>query len=164
MPATNLFHIAIKTGRPEATKRFYAQVFGMSESARPPFEFPGYWMQLDTPHGGSIFHIYTGAAALGRDGLVPQGSGALDHIALSAHGFADTRERCRALGVPYRERAVPGFPLWQLFCYDPNGIQFELNFHSAYEARPGIAVDPDNTIQAGLEWFDPHAYGRFEMA
>lgn len=164
MPATNLFHIAIKTGRPEATKRFYAQVFGMSESARPPFEFPGYWMQLDTPHGGSIFHIYTGTAALGHDGQVPRGSGALDHIALSAHGFGDTRDRCRSLGVPYRERAVPGFPLWQLFCYDPNGIQFELNFHSTFEARPGIAVDPDNFIQAGLEWFDPHAYGRFETA
>ncbi|SDE92046.1 Catechol 2,3-dioxygenase [Variovorax sp. CF079] len=164
MPATSLFHIAIKTGRPEATRRFYAQVFGMSESPRPPFEFPGYWMQLETPHGGSIFHIYTGPAALGGDGRVPTGSGAIDHIALSAHGFAATRERCRTLGVPYRERAVPGFPLWQLFCYDPNGIQFELNFHSAHEERDGVAVDPDNGVKAGSEWFDPDAYRRFETA
>lgn len=164
MPATSLFHIAIKTRRPEATRHFYAQVFGMSESPRPPFEFPGYWMQLETPHGGSIFHIYTGSAALGGDGRVPTGSGAIDHIALSAHGFAATRERCRALGVPYRERAVPGFPLWQLFCYDPNGIQFELNFHSAHEDRDGTAVDPDNGVKAGSEWFDPDAYGRFETA
>jgi catechol 2,3-dioxygenase-like lactoylglutathione lyase family enzyme len=164
MPATGLFHIAIKTGKPEATKRFYEQVFGMVESPRPPFEFPGYWMQLNTPHGGSIFHIYTGSAAIGNDGRVPTGSGAIDHIALSAYGFGETRERCRALGVPYRERSVPGLPLWQLFSYDPNGIQFELNFHSAFEERQGVAVDPDNFLKAGLEWFDPEAYRQFETA
>lgn len=164
MPATSLFHIAIKTGKPEATKRFYEQVFAMSESPRPLFEFPGYWMQLDTPHGGSIFHIYTGHAALGNDGRVPTGSGAIDHIALSAHGFGATRERCRALRIPYRERSVPGFPLWQLFCYDPNGIQFELNFHSAYEDREGVTVDPDNWVKAGTQWFDAEAYRQFETA
>lgn len=164
MPATSLFHVAIKTGKPQATKRFYEQVFGMSESPRPRFEFPGYWMQLETPHGGSIFHIYTGEAALRNDGTLPSGSGAIDHIALTAHGFAHIRERCRALRIPFREREVPGFPLWQLFCYDPNGIQFELNFHSAHEARDGVTVDPDNWVRAGLEWFDPQAYSQFEEA
>jgi len=164
MPATSLFHVAIKTGKPDATKRLYEQLLGMTEAPRPPFEFPGYWMQLGTPYGGAIFHIYTGAAALANDGRVPTGSGAIDHIALSAVGFGETRERCRALGVPYRERSVPGFPLWQLFFYDPNAIQFELNFHSAFEARQGVAVDPDNFLKAGLEWFDPEAYRRFETA
>jgi len=164
MPATSLFHIAIKTGKPEATKRFYERIFGMSESPRPPSEFPGYWMQLNTPHGGSIFHIYTGSAAVDNQGRVPTGSGAIDHIALSAHGFAETRERCQAFGVPYRERTVPGFPFWQLFSYDPNGIQFELNFHSAFEERHGVTVDPNNFLKAGLEWFDPEAYRQFETA
>jgi catechol 2,3-dioxygenase-like lactoylglutathione lyase family enzyme len=164
MPATNLFHIAIKTARPEATRRFYTEVFGMSEAPRPAFEFPGFWMQLETPHGGSIFHIYTGSAALGADGRVPTGSGGIDHIALAAHGFASMRARCRTLGVPYREREVPGFPLWQLFCYDPNGIQFELNFHSAHERSIGVVVEPDNWVKAGSEWFDPAAYHQFEAA
>lgn len=162
MPATSLFHIAIKTGKPEASKRFYEQVFGMSESPRPKFEFPGYWMQLNTPHGGSILHIYTGSAALRNDGTLPTGSGAIDHIALSAHGFAQMRERCRALGIPYREREVPGFPLWQLFCYDPNGIQFEMNFHAEHEARLAVAVEPGNWVKAGVEWFEPEAYRQFE--
>ena len=48
--------------------------------------------------------------------------------------------------------------------YDPNGIQFELNFHSAYEERQGVAVDPNNFLKAGLEWFDPEAYRQFETA
>lgn len=164
MPATNLFHIAIKTSKPEVTKRFYEQVFGMTESPRPPFEFPGYWMQLNTPHGGSILHLYTGDAALGNDGRVPKGTGAIDHIALSAHGFDETRRRLRALGIPYRERTVPGTPLWQIFTHDPNGVHFELNFHSAHEAREGVSVDPNNFLKAGLEWFDPEAYRQFEIA
>ncbi len=164
MPATTLFHIAIKTGKPEASKRFYEQVIGMIEAPRPAFEFPGYWMQLSTPYGGSIFHVYTGSAALDNSGQIPTGSGAIDHIALSAVGFSEMRERCRASNIPYRERTVPGFPLWQLFCYDPNGIQFEMNFHSGFEERQGVFVDPDNWVKAGLEWFDPDAYRQFETA
>ncbi|MCO4095331.1 MAG: glyoxalase [Acidovorax sp.] len=161
MQITSLFHIAIKTGKPEATRRFYQEVFGMSESPRPPFEFPGFWMQINTPYGGALFHIYTREAALGSDGQIPFGSGAIDHIALSAHGFAMLRERFRTLGVPYRERAVPKMPLWQLFVYDPNGIQFEFNFHSQCEEKPGISIDPNNFPKAGVEWFDSQAYEQF---
>jgi catechol 2,3-dioxygenase-like lactoylglutathione lyase family enzyme len=164
MPANNLFHVAIKTAKPEASKRFYEQVFGMTESPRPPFEFPGYWMQVATPQGGHILHLYTGPAALNNDGQVPIGMGAVDHIALSAYGFDETRKRLRALGIPFRERTVPGTPLWQIFTHDPNGVHFELNFHSALEARDGVAVDPDNFLKAGLQWFDPAAYRQFETA
>lgn len=165
MPITNLFHIAIKTSKPEATKRFYEQIFGMVEAARPAFNFPGYWMQLSTPQGGSILHLYTGDSALDNDGRVPQGTGAIDHIALSAHGFGETRQRLRTLGIPYRERTIPGTALWQLFTYDPNGVQFELNFHSANEAGDGISIDPENALEsAGMNWFDPGPYRQFEKA
>jgi len=162
MQVTSLFHVAIKTGRPVATRRFYERIFGMAEAPRPPFEFPGFWMQMNTPYGGAIFHIYTNDAALGPDGHVPGGSGAIDHIALSAHGFGVARERCQRHGVPYRERTVPKLPLWQLFVYDPNGIQFELNFHSDCEEGSGVEVDPDNFPKAGAVWFDARAYRAFE--
>jgi catechol 2,3-dioxygenase-like lactoylglutathione lyase family enzyme len=164
MQVTGVLHIAIKTGKPEATKHFYEQVLGMSEAPRPAFEFSGYWMQLNTAPGGAIFHIYTGEAALGKDGRAPVGTGAVDHISLAAHGFDEMRERCKRLGVPYRERIVPGFPLWQIFFYDPNGIQFELQFHSACEGRPGVSVDPNNWLKAGIDWFDPETYRQFETA
>lgn len=162
MQVTALFHIAIRTARPVATRRFYAEVFGMTEAPRPPFEFPGFWMQLAVPSGDAVFHVYTGGAAVGPDGTVPVGSGAIDHVALTAHGFGELRERCRALDVPWRERGVPGLPLWQLFVYDPNGIQFEFNFHSAAEAATGAVLDPDRFPVAGSAWFDPSKYGRFE--
>ena len=161
MQIANLFHVAIKTGQPTATKRFFIEAFGMSESPRPPFEFPGFWLQTNSPHGGPMFHIYTGEAALGADGRVPFGSGSIDHIALSAHGFGTLRDRLQRLDVPYRERVVPHTPLWQLFTYDPNGIQFEFNFHSEAEDE-GLAIDPDNFPKAGLEWFDSSAYEKFQ--
>jgi catechol 2,3-dioxygenase-like lactoylglutathione lyase family enzyme len=163
MQITGLFHVAIKTGKPEATRRFYLEVFGMSESPRPPFEFPGFWLQINTPYGGALFHIYTREAALGRDGRVPFGSGAIDHIAVSAHGFAELRERLRVLGIPYRERSVPQMPLWQLFVYDPNGIQFEFNFHAQCEEKSDVSVDRENFPKAGLDWFKPSAYEQFEV-
>ena len=164
MQVTSLFHIAIKTAKPEATKRFFEAVLGMSEAPRPPFEFPGFWMQLSTPYGGALFHVYTGHAALGNDGLVPTGSGAIDHVALTAHGFDEMKARCREWAIPFRERTVPGLPLWQIFVYDPNGIQYELNFHSPCEEQAGSRVDPANFPKAGLEWFDASAYARFESA
>ena len=164
MQVTGLFHVAIKTARPEATKNFYEQVLGMSEAPRPNFEFPGFWMQVDTPQGGALFHIYTGDAAKSSDGTVAVGTAAIDHVSVSAVGFDEMRKRCRKLNVPFRERVVPGFPLWQLFVYDPNGVQFELQFHKAAEERPGVGVDPDNFVKAGEEWFDPAAYEQYETA
>jgi len=162
MQITSLFHVAIKTARPQASLWFYKDVLGMSEAERPPFEFPGFWMQLSTPYGGAVFHVYTGKAALGSDGAVPTGSGALDHIALTACGFDVYKARFRDFGIPYRERSVPSMELWQLFAYDPNGIQFELNFHASAEKASGGQVDPDNFPPAGLEWFNPAVFERFE--
>lgn len=161
IPATSLFHIAIKTGKPEATKRFYEQVFGMAESPRPPFEFPGYWMQLYTPYGGPLAHLYR-LGGLRQRRAHTDGQRAIDHIALSAYGFGETRERCRSLGIPYRERSMPGFPRLATLLLRSQRHPVELNFHSAYEERQGVAVDPNNFLKAGLEWFDPEAYRQFE--
>ena len=158
MQITSLFHVAIKTARPAATKDFYEKIFGMTEAPRPPFEFPGFWMQLATPYGGAIFHVYAGHAAEGKDGTVPAGSGAIDHIALSAHGFVEIRKRCNANRIPYRERTVPNLPLCQLFVYDPNGVQFELNFNTGSESLPKGAIDPNNFPKAGIDWFNPEDY------
>lgn len=163
MQVTSIFHVAIKTKRASATKRFFIDILGMTEAPRPPFEFPGFWLQMTTPYGTALFHIYTGSAALGANGQVPTGSGAIDHVALTAFGFEGFRQKLRAFDVPYRERGVPGTPLWQLFIYDPNGIQFELNFHSQAEMASGATIDPDNFPQAGLEWFEPSAYDRFDL-
>ncbi len=156
MQVTSLFHVSIKTQRPNATKRFYMEVLGLDEAPRPPFEFPGFWLQLTTSYGGVPLHFYTGEAGLNDDGSTPDRSGRIDHVAFSGHGFEEMRARCKKLNVPYRERTIPSLTLVQLFFYDPNGIQIELNFNANSE-YPLPKIDVSNFPRAGHDWFDPEA-------
>jgi hypothetical protein len=57
---------------------------------------------------------------------VASGSGAIDHLSLACAGYHGFRARFQALGLTWREFLVPGTTLWQLFVYDPSGMQIEL--------------------------------------
>lgn len=154
MQVTSLFHVSIKTQKPNASVRFYKDVLGMEEAPRPPFEFPGVWLKLNTSVGEVPLHLYTDDAALNDDGTTPEGTGRIDHLAFTAHGFQEMRERCKRLGVDYRERRIPSLTLVQLFFYDPNGVQLELNFNATSE-EPLPEINPENFPRAGGNWFDP---------
>jgi catechol 2,3-dioxygenase-like lactoylglutathione lyase family enzyme len=152
---TGLFHVAIKTNDLARTRRFYAEVIGLAETARPDFGYPGAWFAVPTPGGSAIVHIYAGGPALGRDGVAPVGSAAIDHISLSCIGFADYVARFRARGLSHREFIVPGTTLWQLFVFDPSGVQLELTFDARVErdAQPDMSegvryVAGDNFFRA----------------
>ena len=54
--------------------------------------------------------------------------------------------------------------LWQIFPYDFNGVQIELNFHSQAEDKNGVEVDSYNFPKAAQGWFDPSCYERFRRA
>src|SRR5690348_9832169 len=103
MLVTQLFHVAIKTPNLEASRRFYTDVLGMTLAQRPQLDFPGIWVQSPVPGGLAVFHIYAGDAALEADGSMASGSGVIDHVAITAHGFAETRERVRTYQLPHRE-------------------------------------------------------------
>ncbi len=154
MQVTSLFHVSIKTQKPNASVRFHKEVLGMEEAPRPPFEFPGVWLKLNTSVGEVPLHLYTEDAALNDDGTVPEGRGVVDHLAFAAHGFEEMRERCARLGVDYRERRIPSLMLVQLFFYDPNGVQIELNFNATSEETLSD-INPENFPRAGGNWFVP---------
>jgi len=137
MIITGIFHAAIKTNDLKATVDFYTKVLGLREAARPDFGYPGAWLACPTPGGDAIIHIYAGGPALGEDGRAPYGTGAIDHVSISAHGFHEFRERFRAASLDWREFHVPGTSLWQLFVYDPSGVQLELTFEGDAEVGPG---------------------------
>ena len=80
-----------------------------------------------------MIHLYAGDAALDPDGSLQKGTGAIDHVSVVCQGYSEFRERFRRFGLEWRENLVPTTPLWQLFVYDPNGVQLELTFHSAAE-------------------------------
>ena len=159
-----LFHAALRTADLAASVRFYTEVMGMVAVARPPFDFPGAWLAPAQAGAEATIHLYAGSAAEDADGSVPTGSGALDHLSIVCGGYAAFRARFERFCLPFRENLVPGTPLWQLFVYDPNGVQLELTFHSA--AEPGVApvIPAERWYSARERWFEPAAYRQFVNA
>ena len=149
-----LFHTAIKTADLPASLVFYKSVLGLKEIDRPDFGFPGAWLACPTPGGAAIIHLYSGSPALGVGGAVPVGSAAIDHVSLACSGFHAFRNRFQAAEKDWREQVVPGTTLWQLFVYDPSGVQFELTFEGAVE--PGALPDmsPGRRYVAGASFFE----------
>lgn len=156
---TGLFHVAIKTNDLEKTVCFYRDVIGLSEANRPDFGYPGAWLAVPTPVGESLIHIYAGGPAMGADGVAPFRTGAIDHVSLTAQGFEDFTDRFAAHGLPWREFVVPGTTLWQLFVFDPSGVQLELTFDSRAESGRGPDLSEGRKYVAGVDFFDPSAYG-----
>lgn len=143
--ALKLNHFSIRTTDLEASRRFYADVLGLTVGPRPEFAFPGLWMYAGdhASVANAVVHL------IGIDRDDPQGlqkylgeraeaslsgSGAVDHIAFFADGLAGTLAHLRGLGVAFRERTVPSIGLHQVFLDDPCGVVIELNFPAAERA------------------------------
>ncbi|MBI3370116.1 MAG: VOC family protein [Burkholderiales bacterium] len=158
-----LFHTAIRTADLEATVRFYTEVLGMIVADRPPIGFPGAWLKPAQADAEASFHIYAGDAAKEADGSVKTGSAAIDHVSIVCQGYADFKARFEKYGLPYRENIVPATPLWQLFVFDPNGVQLELTFHAAAEHEPEPVIAAQRRYSARERWFQPALYRQFSV-
>lgn len=150
-----LFHLAIKTADLEATRAFWTGVIGLREVPRPDFGYPGAWLACPQPGGQAIVHVYAGGPALSGDGRVEQGTAAIDHVSLSCTGFHAYRARLRHAGLAWREFLVPGTTLWQLFVYDPSGVQLELTFEGSAEAGVPPDMSPGRGYVAGQSFRAP---------
>jgi catechol 2,3-dioxygenase-like lactoylglutathione lyase family enzyme len=164
MTIVGLFHVAIKTSNLEATRAFYCDVLGLKEVFRPDFGYPGAWIACPLPGGQAIIHIYAGGPALGADGKAPVGTGAIDHLSLACSGFHEFRARFATHGLDHREFLVPGTTLWQLFVYDPSGVQLELTFEGSAEQGAPPDMSPGRAYEAGRSFFDPARYPRLGRA
>lgn len=138
----SLNHFSIRSTDIEASRRFYADVLGLTVGPRPDFPFPGVWM-----YGGD--HADVANAVVHLIGIDPdnpeglkaylgdidiaklKGSGAVDHIAFFTDGLAKMIDHVAALGVPARHRTVPAIGLHQMFLDDPSGVVIELNYPAA---------------------------------
>ena len=156
-----LFHTAIRTADLDATVRFYTEVLGMIVADRPPIGFPGAWLKPAQAGADAIIHLYAGDAACEADGSVQTGTGAIDHVSVVCHGYSQFRARFERFELPYRENLVPATPLWQLFIYDPNGIQLELTFHASAEPEAPPQIPPERLYKARERWFNPTPYRQF---
>ena len=153
-----LFHLAIKTANLDATRAFWTGVIGLREIARPDFGYPGAWLACGQPGGQAIIHVYAGGPALGASGQAPSGTGAIDHVSLACSGYHAYVARFRAAQLDWREFLVPGTTLWQLFVYDPSGVQLELTFEGAVEPGAPPDMSAARVYRAGQSFFDPLSY------
>jgi catechol 2,3-dioxygenase-like lactoylglutathione lyase family enzyme len=158
---TGLFHVLVKTNDLEQTLIFYKDILGLREAPRPPLANPGAWLACSSPIGEQIIHVWAGGPGMGPTGVSPYGTGTIDHVSFTAIGHAAYRERFRKYGLPWREVIIPETTLWQLFVYDPSGVQVELTFDAANEGYPHPPIAPEHAYQAGEVFFDRETYPRF---
>jgi catechol 2,3-dioxygenase-like lactoylglutathione lyase family enzyme len=129
MPVELLEHYTIRCADLARTRDFYRDVLGLAVGARPAFPFQGYWLYLG---GVPIVHLVDAAESEARDGA-HRGvdTAALDHIAFRGVDLEATRATLRRHGLGFRENAVPGGQIHQIFVSDPDGILIELNFRNS---------------------------------
>ncbi len=141
----DIIHVTIKTLDLEATEKSYTEVLQMKIGPRPDLGVPGLWLDFK----GTEVHILAGEAALDGEGKFNAGSGAFDHVALSATDYDATKNTVQEFGCEYRENNIPDFNLWQLFVKDPSGVMFELNFNISEEPDGAAGPDPANQFIPG---------------
>ena len=131
MPITQMQHYMVLSKDLEKTRAFYCDVLGLRTGPRPPFDFEGLWIYVGDV---AAVHVAT-QASYEQSGRVEQtgkrhGSGSVDHIAFSANNYDELIASFRQHGVQYRATQVPGSDLRQLFVFDPDGIQIEINIRA----------------------------------
>src|SRR5207342_3111436 len=119
---------------------------------RPPIGFPGAWLKPAQAGADAIFHLYAGDAAKEPDGSVQTGTAAIDHVSVVCQGYSTFKAQFEKYGLPYRENVVPATPVWQLFVFDPNGIQLELTFHAADESEQHPVIAAARRYSARERW------------
>jgi catechol 2,3-dioxygenase-like lactoylglutathione lyase family enzyme len=133
MPITHMQHYMVLSKDLEKTRAFYCDVLGLKVGPRPPFDFEGYWIytgDVAAVHvAGQASYVDTGRLA--DAGKARNGSGSVDHIAFAATNYDELVASFDRHGVKYRATQVPGSDLRQLFVFDPDGIQIEINIRAS---------------------------------
>jgi catechol 2,3-dioxygenase-like lactoylglutathione lyase family enzyme len=131
MPITQMQHYMVLSKDLEKTRAFYCDVLGLRTGPRPPFDFEGLWIYVGDV---AAVHVAT-QSSYEQTGRVEQsdkrhGSGSVDHIAFAANDYDELIASFRKHGVQYRATQVTGSDLRQLFVFDPDGIQIEINIRA----------------------------------
>ena len=122
-----LDHFNIRTRDLKGTVRFYQDILGLENGARPNFAFPGAWLYSE---GRAVVHLVDISPT---DEAQKPDSGVVHHVAFISRDFAGMKKRLQTRGVEFEARQVPGGELWQIFIRDPNGVMIELNYEAAKE-------------------------------
>lgn len=134
LPIRAVHHLGHLTKRLAASIKFYRDVLGFQEIARPPLKFPGAWL---VGYGIQIHLIY--------DENVHDPAGAIEsrvnHLAFLVSDIDEVERRLQAHGVMYQAKTQTGSGVKQIFFHDPDGHTLEC----------GMYLTPEPTIAARSE-------------
>jgi glyoxylase I family protein len=124
-----IHHVSLPVTDPERSKDFYREILGMREIERPPFKFPGVWLEV----GGNQLHLIVDNDSTFR---VAKAVNSHDiHFAVRVKSYRDALEFLNSKG--YNEEAsdlmemkenregTAGFP--QIYILDPDRNVIEIN-------------------------------------
>jgi len=110
-----LNHVALSVSDVAASARFYHDLLGLPELARPDFPFPGAWYRIGTTQE---LHLI--------GGRVPDDNLGQGHFAMEVSDLEAAAARLRAAGVAFRGPASRPDGAQQIFTADPDGNVVEL--------------------------------------
>ena len=84
-------------------------------------------------------------------------------MSFSCSGYHTYRNRFIELGLPFKEFLVPNTSIWQLFIYDPSGVQLELTFEGKIEQGPPPDMSEGRRYIAGASFFNHEVYKNGEF-
>jgi glyoxylase I family protein len=117
-----LHHVSINVTDLERAKRFYGDVLGLEEIARPPFDFEGAWYQLGDRQLHLIVHPPTHTLRGTTEISSREG-----HFAIAVRSYSEARAHLQAAGIPFDARPWGRTPWAQIFLSDPDGNLIELS-------------------------------------
>ena len=132
MEIEHIHHVSLTVTDLETSRRFYRDVLGLREIARPDFPFPGAWFQVGDREQLHLI-VHDAATFRGAKGIDTRDI----HFAMRVGSYCRTLEFLRGKGfredcdmgdpmrMEVRPHATAGFP--QIYILDPDRHVIEIN-------------------------------------
>ncbi|KIE59443.1 lactoylglutathione lyase [Methylacidiphilum kamchatkense Kam1] len=129
-----IHHVTLPVKDLERSIRFYTEVLGLKQIARPPFSFPGAWFEV----GNQQLHLTVGSSPLPNTESLRIDTKAR-HVAFRVKNITEALTWLKERGYSEEStdpafrlkinlESVAGFP--QIFLLDPDGHLLEINSES----------------------------------
>jgi catechol 2,3-dioxygenase-like lactoylglutathione lyase family enzyme len=127
-----IHHVSLTVRDLERSRRFYHEVLGLTEIARPPFPFPGAWFAIGDRqhlhlivHGGATFRGDRDIDTRDSHFAVRVGSYRSTVAFLRERGYREDSGESDLMTMRLQPHATAGFP--QIYILDPDRHVIEIN-------------------------------------
>lgn len=129
MKVTGFSHVNVRTSRLDAMIAWYGDILDMHPGPRPEFAFRGAWLYVGKD---PLIHLVEVAKEPQAYELK------IEHYAFDATGMGEFAKKLDDRDIPYSVDPVPGFPLVQINCHDPDGNHIHIDFSSDDAKAAGL--------------------------